>query len=246
MGENVSDDGEKRAPAVWRKRGKPSKEAIQRRRERGKAARIKAATRISPVQARWLGELARTGGNQSAAARSVGVNPQTARRWLALQPVKEAFDQILQGVEQEVRDWASVLGRAQATLVDLLDSEDDRVRMSTAQYLVDRQLGKVSQKIDATVVTRNSLGEVELEAALSLVAMRGMSLAEATAYVRAHPQEVEAWAAQQLKGVREPLAAAISEEEGEADGEVGEGAVGLVEPSPRLAHEGKALPPAEG
>jgi hypothetical protein len=200
----VSDgEAEARPQPIWKKKPVVSLEVRKRQLQRRQQHKVKANTRISPIQARWLGELLRNGGNVSAAARAVGVTPESARRWLSLDAVSAAYQQAVLTVEGEVREWGQILGRAQATLVSLLDSEDDRVRMATAQYLIDRSLGKVAQKLDATVTRRDVLGEVELEAAVSLVALRGMSLSEATAYVRAHPQEVEAWAAQQLRDGRE-------------------------------------------
>jgi hypothetical protein len=191
-----------RAEPAWKKASRPSREARRRMAARRKAAKAKVDARISPLQARWLGEVLTNGGNVAAAARSVGVSAATAKHWLAKGVVREAFDRVAEAVEERVRDWSSVMGRAQGTLLSLLDSEDDRVRLQVATYLVDRVLGKTAQKLEATVTRRDALGEVELEAAVSLVALRGLTLSEATAYVRSHPGEVEAWAASQLRSGR--------------------------------------------
>lgn len=129
-----------------------------------------------------------------------------------------AYEAILEEIKGEVRDWAEHLGRAQGTLLDLLDSEDDRVRKDVAMYLVNRAQGMPSQKVDQTVTHHSSLSEIEMQAALSLVQGRGLTLSQATRYVREHPDEVRAWAQAQIaqQPVRQRLESGDQVEEQEA------------------------------
>ena len=75
-----------------------------------------------------------------------------------------------------------------------------------AIYLVDRNLGKVSQKIDATVTHQEALTDIQLHAALSLVSEQGLSWNQATRYVKEHADEVAEWAARQIEtNARAPM-----------------------------------------
>lgn len=210
----VRDESPKKAAAVWKKPSVRSGKAIQRlraARSRQQRAEEEGRVRIKPVQARFLAELTVNGGNVSAAARAVGVSPSTGKNWMAKPHISAGYDQFLESVGHQVADWGGLLGRAQQTLVTLLDSDDDRVRKDVAMYLVDRNLGKVSQKIDATVTRRESLSEIELQAALSLVAEHGLTLADASRYVRENPDEVSAWASRQIEEAAHARRMAVEE-----------------------------------
>lgn len=149
---------------------------------------------LNPLQSRFLVEVCTNGGNPGAAAAAIGVARETGKRWMRLPQVAEAFSHYRTQAEGKLKDWALLVDRAQETLVDLLDSKDDRVRIVAANSILDRGLGKVAAKVEATVTHQEALTGVALEAALSLVAGAGMSLADASRYVREHPEEVAAWA----------------------------------------------------
>jgi hypothetical protein len=201
MAEEKGGGARKQVP-VWRKPSKASKKtriaaskAVRKRREAEAAGRVL----ITPMQSAFLAELMINGGSRTAAAKTLGIHPTTAIRWLRKPHIQAAYEHFQERAASVVEDWSALLGRAQQTLVSLLDSTDDRVRKDVAIYLVDRSLGKVSQKIDATVTHRDALTEIELQAALSLVSGHGMTLTDASRYVREHPDEVSAWAVKQVE-----------------------------------------------
>lgn len=197
---------------VFRKRG-PGLEQLHRRAKRVKlqrqAAERAGRVKITSNQAAFVAELCRNGGNVAAAARAIGVKPDTARAWLRKPSVGGLYSTFLDRVGHEVQDWGSLLGRAQQTLLALLDSPDERVRADIAKYLTERAIGKVPTKVEATIREERALSEVELQAALSLVAEYRMTMTEASRYVRDHPDEVAQWASDQVLRRAEPQEATV-------------------------------------
>lgn len=201
-----NEQDKERVPArkrvLFEKKGQISERAKERRRK-ARANRMAAAergvVRIKPKQARFLAELTQNGGNVSAAARAVEVHPSTAHNWMQKKWIAEAYQQIVDDMKGAVQDWNDLLGRAQRTMLDLLDADDARVRADMAKYIINRAQGMPTQKVDQTVRGETSLSEVEMQAALSLVQGRGLRLREATRYVREHPEEVQAWARAQVE-----------------------------------------------
>lgn len=181
---------------LFRKKRQPLSQEERLQRLRAKARRT-GNSPLRPIESAFLAEMLMNGGNASAAARKLGLDPSAGARWKHKPAIRAALEHMQQQHGALMQDWAQLAVRAQATLVDLLDSDDDRVRLSAAQYVTDRGLGKVAAKVEATVTHQAALSEIEMQAALSLVAGANMSLAEASAYVRAHPDEVAAWVAQQ-------------------------------------------------
>jgi hypothetical protein len=144
---------------------------------------------------RFVAELVANGGNASAAARAVGYHPDHGRRLVSRDPtIRAALERVRQDAEGELRDWAVLAGRAQHVLAELLDAEDSRVRLMAALHILERALGRVPQRVEHRVKHRAILSDVEMQAAISLVAEHGLSSAEAVQYVQEHPEEVRAWA----------------------------------------------------
>jgi hypothetical protein len=153
------------------------------------------AARYETQRQRFVAELVANGGNASAAARAVGYHPDHGRRLVSRDPtIRAALQRVRQDAEGELQDWADLAGRAQHVLAELLDAEDSRVRLMAALHILDRALGRVPQKVEQRVEHRAILSDVEMQAAISLVAAHGLTLTEAVRYVREHPEEVRAWA----------------------------------------------------
>lgn len=198
----MSDEPRKSAPPAWKKPSVASARArrrLQAARARRNKAEAEGRIKITSQQAQLLAEVCTNGGAIAAAARRIGVSPETAYRWMRRPVLRTLYEEFVASVGHQVHDWGTLIGRAQATLLDLLDCEDDRVRKDVAIYLTDRAIGKVANKLDATVTHQNELSEVEVQAALSLVAVHGMTLLEAKRYVREHPEEVMDWAKEQAR-----------------------------------------------
>lgn len=209
---------------LWKKTGGQADQVRERARlarERLRSQERRGVYKVSSVQAELVAEMCRNGGNVSAAARALGIPPPTAHKWMRKPAVAALYTDFLERIGHSVEEWGTLLGRAQQTLLTLLDSEDDRVRFQVAVYLTERAIGKVPTKLEATVREESALTEVQLQAALSLVAGEGMTWLDASRYVREHPEEVAAWARDQVlaraepqEGVLLPPGDTISPEEG--------------------------------
>jgi hypothetical protein len=160
-------------------------------------------TRTDPRKAQFVAELVANGGNASAAARAVGWHPDTGRRLVSRDAtIRATLQQVRKQAEGELQDWANLAGRAQHVLAELLDAEDSRVRLMAALAILERALGRVPQKVEQRVEHRAILKDVEMQAAISLVAEHGLSFTEAVQYVREHPEEVQEWARQNVAPTR--------------------------------------------
>jgi hypothetical protein len=195
MPEESHKGARNKAAPLWSKKAGISPEQRAAMVRGARKARRKAAEKpLSPVQTRFLVEVCTNGGNPRAAANAIGISPTTGKAWMQLPQVAEAFRHYRMQAEGKLKDWSLLVDRAQETLVDLLDSKDDRVRIVAANTILDRGLGKVANKVEGIITHQEALTGVALEAALSLVAGAGMTLHEASAYVREHPEEVANWA----------------------------------------------------
>jgi phage terminase small subunit len=162
-------------------------------------SRTRRRNRTDDRHARFVAELLRNGGNASAAARAVGYHPDHGRRLVSRSAtVSATLEEAQQRTEEELREWIELAPRAQQVLVELLDCGDDRVRFQAAVHIIDRALGKVPQKVEQRVEHRGVLSEIEMQAALSLIAAHGLAYVEAERYVVEHPDEVQEWARQNV------------------------------------------------
>lgn len=171
-------------------------------RYRLRQAELEGRVKIRTDQARLLAEVCVNGGAVGAAADRLGINREKAYRWMHKPAFRRIYEEYLEAIKGQVMDWGALLGRAQATLLDLLDSEDERVRKDVAIYLTNRAVGTPTNKVEATVTHQAELTGIEMQAALSLVAEHGMALLDAKRYVREHPDEVRAWAMSQMAATR--------------------------------------------
>jgi len=207
----------------FRRAGRVSGRALAVMRKRAAKKRQAASEgRLRPVDVAFVAALCMNGGNAKSAAVDVGLAPGTGSRWLKERKViREAYEQFLRGTQNRMQDWSELLPRAQRRLVDLMDNKNGTVALGAVREIMARGLGPVVQKIDAVVRHEEELTDVQLQAAVSLMASRGLTWSEAAAYVRDNPEEVRAWAlqvAQSRQGLVLP-----------AGGEVVDGSMVVVE-----------------
>jgi hypothetical protein len=185
------------APPAWKKPSRLTdegkKKAKYRREYRRRLTKREGGVALTPLQSQWLVQYLTNGNNAGAAAEAVGMSRTTGNAWARLPQVRAMVDEFQVTAGATLEDWGRHLRRAQDTLVSLLDSSDERVRLQAVQTLLDRGLGKVASKVDATVTHQNALSEPEMQAALSLMAAHSMTFTEASQYVRDNPDEVRAW-----------------------------------------------------
>lgn len=158
-------------------------------------------------EAALLAEIVRNGGNIRAACARLEIPYHAGLRYKEKPAFKRLLEEAVLAFGEDLKDWGTLAVRAQRVLEDLLDAKDEKIRKDVAFYLIDRALGKAPQKVDATITSRSEhLSEVEMQAALSLVQEHGLTLTEASRYVRENPEEVMAWAATQVERAREARA----------------------------------------
>ena len=86
-----------------------------------------------------------------AAAEEIGINDKTPSKWDNKEQVNEAIKLLQRRAADGAVDAISQATlRAAMTVVRLLDSEDEGVRLRAAQDLLDRQLGKPKQRQEVT------------------------------------------------------------------------------------------------
>lgn len=176
------------------------------------------------------------GGNAGAAARSLGLREQQGRRWVIDNPVVLAAIAEYQRTATDVlQDFEVLSRRAIQTMVDLLDSDSDMVRLGAARELVNRAMGLPTVKVEQKVIHEDGLSEVQMQCVLSLMAQKRMTLEEAKSWVLSHPDEVRAWASRQLVA-----GGASGESEGTKGGEGAKRHSQLPEPRAR-EEEGEIL-----
>lgn len=182
----------------FRKPGRISGRTLAAMRKRA-AKRRQAASepRLRPIDVAFVTALCVNGGNAKAAAVDVGLDPGTGSRWLRERKViREAYEQFLRSSQSRMQDWGELIPRAQRRLVDLMDHRNGTVALGAVREIMARGLGPVVQKIDAVVRHDEELTDVQLQAAVSLMASRGLTWTEAATYVRDNREEVAAWALQ--------------------------------------------------
>jgi hypothetical protein len=211
-GRNGSDGA---APPAFRK--KPGQVPVSTRVTRLKAAaeqrRQARVHDLEPAELALVSEWADNGQNVAAAARTLGMAAATAARWMRRRRVQHFIRHVIPERNLgDLRDWGLLVPRAQQTLVALLDDEDGRVRLQAANSILDRGIGKVTQRLDHHVSQTATLDEVQMQAALSLVAEHGVPMTEAARYVLDHPDEVRQWAASVIDGAQVALRRAIPAE----------------------------------
>jgi hypothetical protein len=150
--------------------------------------------KTDPTLLLFVVQLALNGANASAAAREVGWSEEKLRRTVSQMP--ELRDLVQHAVAQfagaQLTEWQQMHGAARATIFANLSSDDDRVRQSAAEYIVERVEGKTPLVVrDDT--PRVSMDAVEMRFVSNLYLLKGMPVAEALAFARAHPDEVQAW-----------------------------------------------------
>lgn len=176
----------------------------------------------------FISALCINGGNPKAAARDVGLNPETGSRWVRERPIiREAYERFLKSAQNRMQDWGDLLPAAQKRLVHLMDSKQDVVSLAAVREILARGLGPVVQKIDAVVKHQEELTDVQLQAAVSLMASRGLTWSEAATYVRDNVEEVAAWA-RQVAQSRQGLVL-------QAGGDVVEGTMEVVNQEPAVS-----------
>lgn len=152
--------------------------------------------RLTENRMALLVEYKRNGGNVSKAAEAVGLNPSYARRVAAQDP---GFRRLLQVVDEapvtRVIEWSKLVGKAQDTLIELLDGEDSRVKFMAAREILDRAEGKPTQKVDKREVkVQTQIDQDTMMNALRLLAAGAEeSLASALLRAQKHPEEVQKW-----------------------------------------------------
>lgn len=157
-----------------------------------------------------------TTGNISKAAQLVGMNASYARRLFSqnanIALVAAAIEEHMQGVArtavaEAVEEWAELVPRAKAVMMDLLGANDEKVRLWAAQDIVNRAEGKPVAKVEHKHTSEGpQLTEAQMRLAFSLCQAHGLSMAEALEYMRQHPQDVRQWEEQHAQVVSsEPL-----------------------------------------
>lgn len=152
--------------------------------------------RLTEKRAALLAEYRLNGGNVTKAAEVVGLNPSYARRVAATDP---GFRLLLEATNKapltKLVQWGKLTGKAQETLLELMDCEDNRVRFMAAREVLDRAEGKPTQKTEKTETkVTASIDQETMMMALSLVATGVVaSLQEAILKARTDPSGVQRW-----------------------------------------------------
>lgn len=151
---------------------------------------------LTEGRAALLAEYRLNGGNISKAAEAVGMNPSYARR-IAAQD--DGFRMLLKATDEapmnRIIEWNRLVGKAQETLLELLESPDQRVRFMATREILDRAEGKPTQKTEKTETkVKVSIDQDTMSLALSLLATgKAPSLQEAILKARTEPEKVRAW-----------------------------------------------------
>lgn len=168
----------------------------------------------SPKRAAFIAELATNGGNLSKAAKAVGYHPQHGRRLAADPDVQAALSQAKETVNRQLVEWGEMQSDARRKLYELMNgAEDERVQLLAAKEIIERNEGKTTAKVEHSGEVRTKIIQDEgtIMAIMTLMGRRRWTLAQAFAYVKAHPQEVQEWMRSLPSGDEEP--AAIEEAE---------------------------------
>jgi transposase-like protein len=109
------------------------------------------------------------GKNKSEIAREIGVSRQTIYTWLqdsdVIQAIEDVKKDLVQAAEMRLIYKLDKYIDEMDTLA--IKSADARTKNSALQYLIDRAMGKVAQKIEATEVNKDSVTDDVLSQAIA-------------------------------------------------------------------------------
>lgn len=152
---------------------------------------------LTPQQVALFAAMLINGGNITRAAETVGLNASYARRFVSKHPLfRESLRQYGKGMQTNLQEWLDLVPQAKASMVNLLQDPDGRVRYLAAKDILDRAEGKPISKVDMRIRDeRPQLSEGEVQLAFSLMKERGISYAQAVAMIRDNPEDAAEWIA---------------------------------------------------
>jgi len=100
-------------------------------------------------------EMIKTDKTQRQIAEEIGVSEETISRW----KTREDYNREYKKVERKY--FNSLTAKAIRTLIDLLDSDNDNVRLGASKEILDRNGYKATEKVDLEIIKPEIVFDVD-------------------------------------------------------------------------------------